>query len=834
VENALKTSDKLTVLAVATDVIEKRILVAVDVQDDDDDGEIRALVKKEIESVSVECEEMQESLVMDMHSSPAAPAKRPQTVKKTSRFVKILRNPWLQGAVGLATGIALMAVMMAGVGIPLVGMIAIACASTLLTAYLGHETYFQAVKKLIKAKTLTMDALFTVSTLAALGVSIASFFVPWLKMMFDVPLLIFGFRHIGEGIKKAAKRKVVSGLSFKDRAPKLVRVLVDGKWVKRPIAQVAVNDVILVRKGEVIPLNGRCRTQQSSVDNTLITGQTVPKTIRQGRTLLAGMRVNDDAHSIKMRVTAVENDSYLAKLDQKIALAHLEKAPLETASNKILQYFIPAVIILAIIVGIVIGILFPPVLAIQAAICVLVSACPCVLGLVVPLAIKIGIAKAADHGVQFKSGKSLQAANTVNKVVFDLNGTLTKGKPVVKSVKLLDHHLSKDELLNLFGMIERHSNHPMAKAISHYVNKRRLKDGQLSDAVLTKLDKKGHTRLRAEINDKWYTIGNKNMMTKAGIDMRKFKTLQAEHPADHIIYLARENKVIGYIVLSDPLRDDAKSVIKTLQNKGKEVHICTGADRETALGYAQLLGIPEENVQAECLAMTDDTKQDKPSKQISKENYIKQLQADGGKVAMIGDAGNDALAIASSDLGIAVKSDASDIGTQDNAGVIIHDKSLLPVVTAFAVAKQTVNNIKQNLITNLTYNLAAIIIITAVVAVGFAINPAIGAALMIVQVGIVLLMAYRFKQQSLSHVKKPTSQSEAAPTEDNQHSTTKKLFNTFTPQPNLAPQSSKVTPIKKTTPQNDSYSEQERSINTSENISHPEIKRSSIRISSVS
>ncbi|KTD21341.1 heavy metal translocating P-type ATPase [Legionella londiniensis] len=659
---------------------------------------------------------------------------------------KLAHYRWLLGLIGTLGGAGLLILSLFAGGLPLGVMIALGAASTLLTLLLGAEFYWQAAKKLLKEQTLTMDTLFAVSTITVLAVSISAFFFPALPMMFEAGLLIFGFRHIGIAIEESIKNSAGFRSSFKDRLPQTVtKVLSNSETEKKPLSAIQVNEVILINPGELVPLDGYSETEESVIYDTIATGSILPRVVKKGEKLLAGMRLADDAFPLCLKVSATTEESYLAQLDEHIARAHTEKAPLETFTDKALQYFIPAVLIIALTSAIALSFFFPPLVAIQFATAVLVSACPCTLGFIIPLAVKIGTNKALEHGVQFKNGKTLQDAEQINCVVFDLNGTLTEGIPRVSSYKALaGSKMSSKEMLTYLGLLEQESTHPVGQAIKQFASKNSLSS---SEFRVTNRQAR-NTGVQAVISNVQYSVGSQTMMQQLGIEIPVLEV--KPQCGESVIYLAREKEIVGFLVMSDPLRHQARHAVDSLKKLGKKVYICTGADEATARRYGWELGIDANHIFAQCNGSDSGEK--------SKNAFIKKLQQGGDKVAMIGDAGNDALAIAASDFGIAVKSKFGDGVTQENAGAIVQSGSLTPIVSAFAVAKQTVNNIKQNLILSLGYNLLALMLGVAVVAIGFSIHPALGVVLMITQSSLILLNAYRFKQQVLEHLEAPAKE----------------------------------------------------------------------------
>lgn len=698
------------------DVINKRLAITL-ADHDLADQAVRAALRDLIEEVGVEC--------LDIMPPPK----------------KFYQSHWFLGVVGTAIGLLLLVLSLAGGGLPLAALIALGATCAILTVILGASSYYHAWLKLYKSRTLTMDTLFAISTIIVLAVSIAAFFVPWLPMMFEAGLLIFGFRHIGLAIEESIKQKMALDKTFQNRLPSEVTIwLSDEQHETRELASVLIDEILWIKPGEIIPLDGLALYEDTLIDDSIITGAIKPRVFKRGQCLLSGMRLAPGADPLKFQVTASIKDSYLARLDRNIERANHEKAPIEEAANKILQYFIPTVILLAIVTATVIGLFFPPALAIQCAVTILVSACPCTLGLIVPLAVKIGMQKGAEHGVQFKSGKSMQACAAIDAVVLDLNGTITTGEPSLVKVGVFDESMTEEELLIFAAAIESESTHPVGKAI--YLHGAEKYAMQVNNLQVSKRDKPNHCGTGGQINSHHYCIGNEQMMAEQGIDTQHYAANIALDPGESLVYLTRDNELLGYFILSDPLRKDARRTIELLKNMGKKVYICTGADQETAYRYAKMLGIEQENVQASCVGMAE------AGKHHSKAAFIKQLQQQGLKVAGVGDQGNDSLFLAQCNFGLAIKSSASDEMTQQQAGAVIQNGSLLPVASAFAIGSSAVSNIKQNLSFSLVYNMTAmVVIILLLILLGTTMNPGVGVALMIIQTSLVLLNAYRFKNK---------------------------------------------------------------------------------------
>jgi P-type Cu2+ transporter len=354
--------------------------------------------------------------------------------------------------------------------------------------------------------------------------------------------------------------------------------------------------------------------------------------------------------------------------------------------------------------------------------------------MITPLAVRIGMKKASEQGVHYKNGKTLQAASDIDTVVFDLNGTLTQGEVSVRSIKIDDKNA---EFLPYFALLEGKSSHPVAKKIKNHIEQQ---EADIDESLeITSVDTSHHSGIKGSISGETFMIGNRDMLRANGVEI-------ITSPYDDInngnIYMVRGKEVVGQIALTDHLRQDAKATVKQLQSMGKQVHICTGADQASAERYAQLLGISSDNICANTVgaAATND--------EVSKESYIRMLQSKGLRVSMVGDAANDLTAIACADVGIAVKSSIGDTLTEQHAGMVVQQGLLFPIATAFDVASKTKQNILQNLFVSLTYNSGITLVAAGLfVALGFALNPATGVALMVVESAIVLANLYRLKHQ---------------------------------------------------------------------------------------
>nr|WP_245954028.1 HAD-IC family P-type ATPase [Legionella donaldsonii] len=625
----------------------------------------------------------------------------------------------------------MLTLFVAGINIPMLAYYLITGSSTLVTLYLGHRVYQSAWHALLQRK-WEMSSLYTISTLTIIAVSTVSFFVPGLPMMLESAPLILGFWHLGEAIEHSLLDKLHEKLDIRDCVSETALLKADGER-KISVKQLVPNDIIILNKGEVIPVDG-VLMQSALLYTTRIDGSPHLKQFKPGDVVKAGMCLANHMPPLEMRVTKTYQNSYLSLIAKKINKANDEKAPVELLANQILKYFVPGLLTVALISGVVVGSLFSPVLAIQCVISVLVSACPCALSMITPMAVRIGMKKASEKGVHYKDGKTLQSASDIDTVVFDLNGTLTQGEVSVSNLFIEEKN---KPLLKFIALLESRAPHPVGKTIKDYIEKQ----GVLIDNSLevTSTDASHHSGFKGIISGETFMVGNREMLRANGID-----TINPPYDDNKngTIYMVRGSEVIGQIALTDKLRADAIATVKQLQLMGKQIHICTGADKETAKQYAALLGIPLSNICANTVgASTSDD-------EVSKDSYIKKLQRQGHKVAMVGDAANDLLAIGEADIGIAVESSIGDKVTKQKAGIVVQQGLLFPIVTAFDVASKTKQNISQNLFVSLTYNSVITLVASGLfVALDFALNPAMGVALMVVESALVLANLYRLKHQ---------------------------------------------------------------------------------------
>jgi Cu2+-exporting ATPase len=653
-----------------------------------------------------------------------------------------IRLHWAKGIGGGTIGVAMMVLNSLGLGIPYIAMVSMMGFGSLLTFLIGADAFRDAARALITGHSinekLTMDSLISVSAASAIGVSIASIFFPQLMIMSDAALMSVAFRSVGKAIHLTEEKGINADLLRAHQVAEELDVLLpDGKTVSRSIHDIKVGDTVTIDPGKKIPMKGTCLSQ-ATVDEEFSFGSKKLRIIAVGEAVQAGMvNAGNTALTLLVGETYAESTLYRQALErQQYQTQH--KAPLELSINKITSRFVLGVLGVAVVVGVTVGLFFPPLMAVQYALSILVSACPCTLGFIVPWAVKIGTAKAAKIGIDFKSGEAIQSTAQIDTVVFDLNGTLTKGTyDDVTEFKKTDDSVQESDLCSLVHALEENTSNLLGRALRTYVKN---KVNPSANFNLTKqITNHG---IIATMNNDEYMLGNEELLKANGVDVSAY---QMVIEGGQVTFVTKNKKIIGYFRMHEPLRDDAAAAILALQQMGKEVHVCTGATESTLASYKRLLP-PGIIYQSRCA-------------DIEKPAYIKRLQDQHKRVAMIGDGKNDEAAVRQSDVGFAIRSGHSEFFTEAAAKVIINQQQLLSIPTAFAIANQTVRNIKQSLALSFGYNIGALLVAgSLLIAIGFVINPGIGAALMVLQAGLILLKMYHFKRQQtpvFSHAVKP-------------------------------------------------------------------------------
>lgn len=652
----------------------------------------------------------------------------------------------------------------------------LAIVSTLIIAYAGWEI-FQRAFIAAKRRHITMDTQFTVSVLVALIVSWVAFAVTSVSFLFDAGLLILGFRHIGLAIEEWAKNKIDNGNSLLDTLPKTVEVLslADEEKARftQPIFTLMPNNHIRIYAGSKIPVDGICLSKEARVSACDFSGQTGSFIVEQGAEVLQGYQVTSGFVDIEVKRIAAE--SKLAQLQKQTQEAANKRMDINRTTSSIGANFVKAIFLIAVLafgfvacysyfmLGISLGVAFT--LALKTALGVLVSACPCTLGLIVPLLGKVATYKCLMQGAMLLSANVLTILAKIRYIVVDLNGTLTTGEKEVKEIRFLrgalNEKLTAAKMLAYIKFLESKSDHLAGKAI-YTCLKTKYPDHNLTAAEAKQLELLdcGSAGLGAKLEDGELLIGSEDLLKQKSIVLPE--TMPSLSVMMQRIYIAYAGKVVGYIDVHEPVRDDALETLNYFRKLGIHVKLCTGAPSTTALAYGQQLGFHPDDIKAGCVI-----KPQSEEKLHPKVAYVESLQQ-SGLVAFCGDGGNDSGPIGQADVGIAVTSPTMNEATKTGANVYIGQPSLWPIVKMHAIAKQTSFNIKLSLGFSLLYNLTSFVFMggLSLFWLGFAINPGLGAAIMVGQALIVMLFAAVFRawpvpgrhaivQPSLTSIKTP-------------------------------------------------------------------------------
>lgn len=516
---------------------------------------------------------------------------------------------------------------------------------------------------------------------------------------------------VGKYLESRSKGKTSDAISrLMDLAPKTALLERDGQEIEVPLEEVSVGDIVLIKTGNSIPVDGKVVEGTATVDESAITGESLPAEKQPGDKLTGGTILLSGF--VKMRAEHVGEDTTLSRIIKLVEDASAQKAPISKLADRVSAVFVPIVIVVAIaaaVVWILVG--QPFTFALSIGIAVLVISCPCALGLATPTAIMVGTGKAAEHGILFKSAESLELAHTVDTVVFDKTGTVTQGKPSVVGIYPAKG-TEEDELVRIAASIERPSEHPLAQAIVEYANQNNIPYTPPNE--FTQIAGQG---LRASLSGSVILGGNEKMMKEASVDISVFseQSNKIAQQGQTPLYFAKDGILLGVIALADALKKTSRRAILELNRMGVETVLLTGDNTRTAQAIAQQLGI--KTVFAEVLPE-------------QKEQQVRKLQKEGKKVAMVGDGINDAPALARADIGIAVGA-GTDIAIE-SADVVLMKSDLLDVITMFQLSAATLRNIKQNLFWAFIYNIIGIPLAAGVFypLLGWKLNPMFGAAAM--------------------------------------------------------------------------------------------------------
>ena len=597
----------------------------------------------------------------------------------------------------------------------------------------GYKFYTIGTKAIL-SKSPNMDSLIAIGTGAALSYSLYSLYLTFNgdmmaihNMYFESAGVIITLVLLGKFLESVAKGKTSEAIKkLMGLSPKTAIIIKDNKEIEIPIEEVEVGDVIVVKPGSKIPVDGIVVEGHTSVDESMLTGESIPVEKSVGSHVV-GASINKNG-TIKFKAEKVGSDTAISQIIKLVEDAQGSKAPIAKLADVISGYFVPIVFAIAVIVSIAWFISGKDIeFALSIFIAVLVIACPCALGLATPTAIMVGTGKGAENGILIKGGEALESTHKINTIVFDKTGTITEGKPVVTDI-ITDGDINKDELLKIAASAEKGSEHPLGEAI--------VKEGEKKNLGLYNIDKfvaiPGHG-IEVEKESKGILLGNKKLMQDRKIALRKLEEISDKLAAEGKtpMYIAINNKIAGIIAVADIVKESSAKAIMKLHDMGIEVAMITGDNKKTADAIARQVGI--DKVLAEVLP------QDKSSE-------VKKLQSEGRFVAMVGDGINDAPALAQADIGMAIGS-GTDVA-MESADIVLMKSDLMDVPTAIKLSRSTMRNIKENLFWAFAYNVIGIPIAAGVLYLfgGPLLNPVIAALAMAFSSTSVLLNALRLKR----------------------------------------------------------------------------------------
>ncbi|XWK90676.1 MAG: heavy metal translocating P-type ATPase [Phormidium sp.] len=585
----------------------------------------------------------------------------------------------------------------------------------------GYSFYINGWKA-FKRHAATMDTLIALGTSAAYFYSLFATLFPNFfinqglmpEVYYETAAVVITLILLGRFFENRAKGQTSEAIrQLIGLQAKTARVIRNGKEVDLPIQEVQINDIILVRPGEKIPVDGEVVEGSSTIDESMVTGESIPVKKQTGDEVI-GATINKTG-SFKFRAIRVGKDTVLAQIVQLVQQAQGSKAPIQRLAYRVTGWFVPVVIAIAIATFIIwFNVMGNVTLALITTVGVLIIACPCALGLATPTSVMVGTGKGAENGILIKGAESLELAHKIRTIVLDKTGTLTQGKPTVTDFITVNGTANKNELklIKLAASVERNSEHPLAEAVVRYAETQ-----QVSLADVDQFEAIAGSGVQGIVSDRLVQIGTSRWMAELGIDtttLQQFKT-EWESAGKTAIWIAVDGEIEGLMGIADAIKPSSPAAIKALKRLGLEVVMLTGDNRQTAEAIAREVGI--NRVFAEV----------RPDQKAAK---VQEIQSEGKIVAMVGDGINDAPALAQADVGIA-------IGTGTDVAIAASDITLISgdlqgIVTAIQLSRATIQNIRQNLFFAFIYNVAGIPIAAGILFpfFGWLLNPIIAGGAM--------------------------------------------------------------------------------------------------------
>ena len=604
----------------------------------------------------------------------------------------------------------------------------------------GYKFYIHGFKSLF-SKSPNMDTLVAIGTSAAFlysvytTIQIANGKITGMhhhQLYYESAGIIIALILLGKYFESRSKGKTSEAIkNLMGLQPKTAILIINGTEVETPIDEVMVGDIILVKPGEKIPVDGTVIEGNTSVDESMLTGESIPVEKNVG-SKVTGASINKNG-SIKFRAEKVGSDTALAQIVKLVEDAQGTKAPIAKLADTVSGYFVPIVMTIAVVSALLWWIFGGKdiVFVLTIFISILVIACPCALGLATPTAIMVGTGKGAENGILIKGGEALELSHKINTIIFDKTGTITEGKPKVTDI-ITSEGIEEGYLLEIAASAEKNSEHPLGEAIVRYGMEKDINFKNLENFKAIP----GHG-IEVIIDNKKILLGNRKLMNERNISL-----LNLENKSDELaregktpMYISIDNNIGGIIAVADVVKESSKKAIETLHEMGIKVAMVTGDNKKTASAIASQVGI--DIVLAEVLPE-------------DKSQEVKKLQEKGKFVAMVGDGINDAPALAKADIGIAIGS-GTDVA-MESADIVLMRSDLMDVPNAIKLSNATIKNIKQNLFWAFGYNTIGIPVAAGLLYIfgGPLLNPMIAAAAMSLSSVSVVTNALRLKKFKLN------------------------------------------------------------------------------------
>ncbi len=633
----------------------------------------------------------------------------------------LTRKVWVGGVISVVLVIGVLS-MMIGVEIPVIPDWLhnpwLQLVLALPVQFWCGSSFYTGAWKAFKNHTATMDTLIALGTLAAFSYSVtvtlnSNFFTSQglqPEVYYEVSAVVITLILLGKLLENRAKGETSEAIrKLIGLQAKTARVLRDGKESDIPIEDVLIGDIVLVRPGEKIPVDGEAIAGNSTVDESMVTGESIPIEKKVGDRVI-GATMNKSG-SLQIRANRIGKDTVLSQIVQLVKDAQGSKAPIQRLADQVTGWFVPVVISIAIATFVIwFEIMGNITLATISAVGVLIIACPCALGLAAPTSIMVGTGKGAENGILIKDAGSLELAHKIQTIVLDKTGTLTEGKPVVTDIFSITKN--DDELLKLVAAIERNSEHPLAEAVVNHAKQKDITIPEVNEFIAI-----AGSGVQGKVDNLLVQVGTRRWMDELKIDTSELHQYQDswEIGGKTVVLIAVDNVARGLIGIADKLKPSSQTAVASLQRMKIEVVMLTGDNQSTAEAIAREVGIKRVFAGV------------RPDQKVAK---IRELQAEGKVVAMVGDGINDAPALAQADVGLA-------IGTGTDVAIAASDITLISgdlqgIVTAIQLSRATISNIQQNLFFAFVYNVAGIPIAAGILYpfLGWLLNPIIAGAAM--------------------------------------------------------------------------------------------------------